>query len=194
VTWRIDRAQLDSATHRWAGLADADGGLSYERVWTAWRSDAAFREFWIESLWEVEFEAYCWECPPVTDRNRSRPFECVFVSSSTLAEMPPEPEAFADYFGPLCQTATFENLGGDALLVVPCPTEPDSEYGHLAQFTRIAPPSRQSALWQAVGEAMASRVGDAPVWLSTAGHGVAWLHIRLDSRPKYYRYAAYRIA
>ncbi|MGI9175867.1 MAG: DUF6940 family protein [Rhodothermales bacterium] len=24
------------------------------------------------------------------------------------------------------------------------------------------------------------------MWLSTAGGGVSWLHVRLDSRPKYY--------
>ena len=27
-----------------------------------------------------------------------------------------------------------------------------------------------------------------PVWLSTSGEGVAWLHFRLDSDPKYYQY------
>ena len=25
-----------------------------------------------------------------------------------------------------------------------------------------------------------------PVWLSTEGSGVPWLHVRMDSRPKYY--------
>ena len=48
------------------------------------------------------------------------------------------------------------------------------------------------ALWQAVGEAMARRVGSKPVWLSTAGAGVSWLHMRLDDRPKYYAHSPYR--
>ena len=30
-----------------------------------------------------------------------------------------------------------------------------------------------------------------PVWLSTSGMGVAWLHFRLDQRPKYYTYRAF---
>ena len=30
-----------------------------------------------------------------------------------------------------------------------------------------------------------------PTWLSTEGSGVPWLHVRLDSRPKYYHHAAY---
>ena len=31
-----------------------------------------------------------------------------------------------------------------------------------------------------------------PVWVSTAGAGVSWLHVRLDDRPKYYGYQPYR--
>jgi len=40
--------------------------------------------------------------------------------------------------------------------------------------------------------AMQSRIGDRVVWLSTAGAGVPWLHVRLDDRPKYYHYGPYR--
>ena len=34
--------------------------------------------------------------------------------------------------------------------------------------------------------------GEAPTWVSTEGSGVAWLHARLDARPKYYHHAPYR--
>ncbi len=42
------------------------------------------------------------------------------------------------------------------------------------------------------GQEMEKRVSDKPVWLSTAGGGVPWLHVRLDNRPKYYSYRPYR--
>ncbi len=29
-------------------------------------------------------------------------------------------------------------------------------------------------------------------WLNTEGGGVAWLHVRIDQRPKYYHYAPYK--
>jgi hypothetical protein len=32
----------------------------------------------------------------------------------------------------------------------------------------------------------------APVWLSTSGLGIYWLHFRLDTVPKYYTYAPYK--
>jgi len=79
-------------------------------------------------------------------------------------------------------------------MVVPCPDDPLSDYGHLAAFLRHSPEPQQHSLWELVGAAMHRRLGPRPVWLSTAGGGVAWLHVRLDDRPKYYGYAPYRNA
>ena len=36
------------------------------------------------------------------------------------------------------------------------------------------------------------RRGASLTWLSTEGSGVPWLHVRMDSSPKYYHYDAYR--
>ena len=192
--WRIDRAQPDRGTHAWTGLTVVERSATFEEVWRAWQSDGAFRDFWIASLREIQFEAYCWECPPVSERNRTRPFECVFVSSPSLARMAPEPGVFAEHFRARQGVARFGNLGGDALLVAPGRSASGSNYGHLAKFVRSAPVDQQHALWQSVGEAMEARLNANPTWLSTAGHGVAWLHVRLDSSPKYYRHAEYRRA
>jgi len=34
--------------------------------------------------------------------------------------------------------------------------------------------------------------GGKTFWVSTSGLGVAWLHVRVDSKPKYYSHEAYR--
>jgi hypothetical protein len=86
----------------------------------------------------------------------------------------------------------FPNLGNDALMVVPCPLAPPSAYAHIGAFVRQAPEAQRHALWKLVGAAMERRLGGKPVWLSTAGAGVSWLHVRLDDRPKYYGYGPYR--
>ena len=65
-------------------------------------------------------------------------------------------------------------------------------YPHLAVFLRKADRQQQRSLWQKTAQEMLRHIGDRPTWLSTAGGGVAWLHIRLDSRPKYYSFAPYR--
>jgi hypothetical protein len=106
----------------------------------------------------------------------------------------PDADAFAEYFGEAATdgVVAFANLGKDAIMVVPCPNGPLSAYGHLAAFVRQAPESQKHALWALVGAAMQRRLSSKPVWLSTAGAGVSWLHVRLDDRPKYYGYRPYR--
>ena len=55
-------------------------------------------------------------------------------ASPALARMRPEPEAFAEHFRSDRAVVTFANLGGDALLVAPCPGPPGTEYSHLGGF------------------------------------------------------------
>ncbi|KAL7488142.1 hypothetical protein ACHAW6_013740 [Cyclotella cf. meneghiniana] len=87
---------------------------------------------------------------------------------------------------------SFENLGGDARLVSPLPQKnvDDANYSHLAAFVRNAPSNQVIEFWT-LGAAqyldvLKQRGGKS--WFSTNGMGVAWLHLRLDSRPKYYSY------
>jgi hypothetical protein len=50
------------------------------------------------------------------------------------------------------------------------------------------------AVWATAARLVRENLGDTPRWLSTAGLGVPWLHLRLDSYPKYYRYRPYTTA
>jgi len=164
---------------------------TFADVLRGWKSDADFRSLFNALLAEVRFTAFRWETPAVTTATVSQPFEFVLLDSPGLARRP-DPEAFAEHFDQAeADVAVFPNLGGDAIMVVPYPVAEPSAYGHLAAFVRLAPESQRHALWQAVAQAMAHRVGVKPVWLSTAGAGVSWLHVRLDDRPKYYGFTPY---
>jgi hypothetical protein len=167
---------------------------TYSDVVDAWRGDSSFRARLSSVLAAAHYSAFRWETPPVTTATARRPFEFVLLDSPGLAHQP-DAGAFADHFDGTSErdVVSFPNLGGDAILVVPRPIAAASAYGHMAAFVRHAPEPQKHALWQAVGEAMASRLGTKPVWLSTAGAGVSWLHVRLDDRPKYYGFAPYRI-
>ena len=77
------------------------------------------------------------------------------------------------------------------MLVVPAPLDACTDYAHLATIVRSAPVSQQCAFWRAVGETVRGSLSDQTLWLSTSGLGVYWLHVRLDSRPKYYTFQAY---
>jgi hypothetical protein len=176
---------------------DLDGSpVSFAEVLRRWRTDPEFRAFFLTLLGDASFAAFRWETPPLTAATAGRPFEFVLLDSPRLARQP-DPRPFAAHLRGHAAShgvVAFANLGADAVLVVPCPVGPDSAYGHLAAFVRQAPEAQRHALWELVGEAMERRLGDRPVWLSTAGAGVAWLHVRLDDRPKYYGHAPYRDA
>jgi hypothetical protein len=164
---------------------------SFGEVIQAWQDDGGFRSLFNSLLADVPYSAFRWETPPVTEGTLSQPFECVILDSPSLARQP-DREAFAEHFENSERTiAVFPNLGRDAVMVVPLPVGDSSAYGHLAAFVRLAPDFQRDELWRSVGEAMAARVGARPVWLSTAGAGVSWLHVRLDGRPKYYGYGPY---
>jgi hypothetical protein len=168
--------------------------LPFAEVLRLWQVDATFRSFFIALLADAPFSALRWETPPVTTASAVRPFEFVLLDSPGLAPRP-DPHAFAAHFSadPADDgVVAFANLGKDALLVVPCPRGPLTAYGHLAAFARQAPQPQQHALWRTVGQAAEQRLGPAPLWLSTAGAGVSWLHVRLDKRPKYYAYQPYK--
>ena len=72
------------------------------------------------------------------------------------------------------------------------PRTNEDAYGHFAFFLRKVPALQIEALWQIIASRVLEMVSDRPIWLSTAGGGVAWLHIQIDSPPKYYGDAPYR--
>ncbi len=123
------------------------------------------------------------------------PFECVAVDSPALRDLTADRGPFGarvDARATRDGIAAFHNLGRDARLLAPCANGAPSAYAHLAVFVRHGPIDQRCALWARVGAAMAEHVGREPLWLSTSGLGVRWLHVRLDRQPKYYSHAPYR--
>lgn len=172
-------------------------------------------QHFLQSLRACPYSAFFFETPPVSTLTfSSRPFEYVLIDSPALVRVTnsPTPEAFAEYIGAGAGTAkvvTFENLGRDAVLVVPCQAGPDpTVFSHLAQYSRHAPPEQQLQLWRDAAQALTSKVQEGSTgsssssrggrprsfWLSTSGLGVYWLHLRLDTRPKYYNWLPYKEA
>ncbi len=170
--------------------------VTYSEVIELWQKNKAFRSFFSSLLAYAPFSAYFWETPPITLSTVNKAFEFVLVDSPQLARVHPDSSSFRQYFQSATlgeEVITFPNLGRDALLVVPCPTAEMSAYPHIASFVREAPQSQQQALWQSVGLVIQQKLNDQPIWVSTSGNGVYWLHIRLDSKPKYYTFKPYKV-
>jgi len=153
----------------------------------------------IDVLKASKYKAFFWETKGVTAQNAStKNFEFVMVDAPSLfsfADKNPNPSAFAKQLdGCAKDGCQFSNLGGDASLIAPrkLPNVALHAYSHLAAFIEKAPPSQIAKVLQLAAQAYHKRLlqkdNTKPVWFSTSGMGIAWLHFRLDSRPKYYTY------
>lgn len=191
--WAADVESLSDGRVRRYCILRGGAPVGYGDVLRCWEADRDFRTFFVGLLADAPPGAFRWETPPVTAATLGRPFEFVLLDAPGLDRTPDRP-AFDEHFRtapPGATVVTFPNLSGDAVLVVPLPAADPGAYVHLARFVRDAPDAQRHDLWRAVGAAMRARVGERPVWLSTAGAGVAWLHVRLDQSPKYYGHWPY---
>jgi hypothetical protein len=173
-----------------------DEQLNYADFLSHLQDNETFRAFYIDLLSDIPFRAWQWETPAVTASTLKQPFEFV-VHNSPGIDLPPDYGPFRQYFEELDSDETiavFDNLGKDAKLIAPAPHPNKLNYSHIGIFTDLAPKEQQHALWKTVGRVTDDLISAKPLWLNTAGGGVAWLHVRLDSRPKYYRHKPYTSA
>lgn len=191
--WAAQTRQFNNGQTSIISITQYSSPISYGTVIYGWQYEQDFRDFFIDLTSTIPFASFRWETPAITKKSTGQPFECAVIPNPGLARNPDQ-QTFRQHFQVDQPTVTFPNLGQDAVLVVPCPLRPSDDYSHLGAFIRNAPKSQQHELWKAVGNAMANRLDNSAVWLSTAGGGVAWLHVRLDNTPKYYHYLPYRSA
>jgi hypothetical protein len=168
-----------------------DEPVSFRNYLEWLEQDQEFASWYTNLLDATDFEAFFWEHPPICNANLDSDMEFVLLDSPTLARMRPDPAPFEAHFGSGGEIVTFRSLGGDAILIAPTPSGSHAAYCHLAAFVRGAPMSELRDLWRETGRAMRESISDRNLWLSTSGLGVSWLHIRLDSYPKYYQHRPY---
>ena len=155
--------------------------------------DQGFASWFTHLLAAADYDAFFWEHPPLSDANIDSEVEFVLLDSPALARLGPNPEPFSAHFERHREgeIVSFRSLGGDAVLLAPRPAGSLGACAHLAAFVRQASQSQIENLWRETGRAMRENLSERKLWLSTSGLGVSWLHIRLDSYPKYYQHRPY---
>merc|ERR1711948_207422 len=147
-------------------------------------------------LKKAPFEAFYWECAPVS-RSGKEKFEFVVMDAPSLRRIDANPQPFAEHLAEVSGqpvTRTFASLSGDAWLVAPAnATGRPADYPHLAALLRgRAPSSQVQETWAELGRAIASQLQQHEmVWVSTNGDAVAWTHLRVCASPKYYKWSDY---
>lgn len=197
IPWTAHRQPIATPPGEKVRIVAGGRALTFAGALAGWREDEAFRAFTLATLAASPYGAVFWEMPPIRRGALDRPYEYVAVPSAALERIRPDPTDFRARLtapGEPATVRTFPNLSGDALLVAPAPIAGAEAYGHIAAFARLAPIGQGHELLFAVAGGITTILGrsDRPLWVSTAGLGVPWLHVRLDSRPKYYTHAPYR--
>ena len=192
--WTVQREVVRAEFSERLVIARGDRRLTFADVFAGWRTNEGLRTLFCTTIVAAPYPAFLWEMPPIRRGHTDAPYECMLIRSDALARMAPDSDAFESQFGKGdAEVATFPNLGRDAVLVAPRIIGPPENYAHLAAFMRAAPATQQHALLRALGNASEEFLYnyDRRIWISTSGLGIAWLHIRLDIRPKYYQHQPY---
>ena len=192
IRWEVKSELLENGSVTKYKIFEADSQMTFLNVLEKWASSETFRDFYNKILADSIYKGFFWETPPQTKNAINQPFEFVLVKSRRLPEVKADQRPFSEHFNTKKLVISFPNLGGDAQLVVPTPQAKDEAYSHLAKFIRDAPDAQKHQLWIMVSKYYLKNLNDSPRWLSTAGLGVYWLHLRIDSRPKYYNYMPYK--
>lgn len=190
--WSIIQIELSNNTCKYRML-QADQVISFGEWIQFLKESDEFILFFNDVLAASKYEAYFWEVKPVTQKRLGDIFEFVLVESTFLAKIKADNSDFKSYFNPGESVVAFPNLGKNAQLIVPIEMNNRDDYAHIANFVRNATKPQICAFWKRVGEEYEKALGAERKWLSTSGLGVYWLHVRIDSRPKYYQHLEYKI-
>lgn len=175
-------------------LYQDDAPLAFEDLFDLLEHDLAFGRWYTRLLADSRDDAFFWEHPPLCTATYDDPAQFVLIDGPALVALQPDPRPFERQFTAVGHddVVSFPNLGGDAVLVAPRPIGSPLVYAHLAAFIRQGPPDQVLNTWQRTARVVRENLNEQPTWLSTAGLGVPWLHLRLDQRPKYYRFEPFR--
>ncbi|NES83832.1 MAG: hypothetical protein F6K10_21815 [Moorea sp. SIO2B7] len=191
IKWKYSFDELSEGKIREYRIFRGGESLSYIEMLEELRTSIDFRTFYNSLLNKCPFKAFRWENRLITTETKEREYTFVLVDSPSL-ERRLDKTSFKEFLKPRDDVATFPSLRKDATMIIPTEPSQCEGYGHLASFVRNAPNYVTDMLWKVVSEEVIKRIGREPIWLSTAGGGVSWLHVRIDTRPKYYQYTPYK--
>ena len=144
----------------------------------------------------LDWDGVLFECKPFKwNKSVSEQVEFRIIKDESFRNRHQDADKYAQYFNESCQpgvegAVSFKSPSGTTL-VAPCPASESGTtvFTHLKVFLRTASPNQKILILQKLGSELEKFGKSAPnrkVWLSTHGHGVFWLHLRVSFLPLYY--------
>ncbi len=174
--------------------------FSWKSIFDLVNINKSFVQSLINILYSNPFDEYLLEFSPVSFSTLdSTVFEFVIIKTSGFGV-----NAEIDTFKPndldtnSNEIKVFPNLSGDSILISPCynKTKNIDDYIHIGRFIKSSIDSEQkNKLFDTMFAVYKKELEKTPnknLWLSTHGKGVAWLHLRIDPKPKYISWQNYK--
>jgi hypothetical protein len=202
VTFSVVPSPLECDTWELRALYVDGEPVAADRAFGALSNSEQAAESLCEALRSPELPgAVFFEVRPYSASTFSERFEAVLLSAPALLELAEDAAPFSVHMKEAgdASVAMFPTIGNDATLFVPTKRPGFGPYTHLMAFMHNAPNDQRVDLVRWVASAYYSKLSDArnvgvdyPLWLSTAGLGVSYLHVRIDTHPKYYKTARFK--
>jgi len=158
------------------------------------QTDLSFIGVVNDSIMAIPLTAYYYESPPINNANISKPYFFVAVETK-FKSINANKSTFDEHFKK-CRdhVVSFLNLSKDAELVVPCPEKGSIEgvtlwekFLYLKKYIINASEDSKNQFWKKIGLISAKMIDQGnTIYLKTHGHGVPYIHFRIQTTPKYY--------
>lgn len=184
--WHFDRVPWIGGEGYWLILNGENQAIHWDQVF---EFTGSFVDAWIRALSQIPYDKY------YVEFDSDNPVRVLIAKAgdelSNIADRTPFEDKIANATSR--DFITFLNLSGDGYLVVPLPKSSVINYANISTFTRTADIDTQKDFWNFVIDVYRKRLSLRPnksskLWLSTHGTGVKWLHVRIDTAPKYYHF------
>ncbi len=167
--------------------------VKFDEFFSLLATNENFRNDIINIFKESNFKYAYWEFPPYYNVTSQNLAEFSLIKSSSFGNA--NSKSFEEHFkGKLDNDiVSFYNLSGDTKLVTINSTDLKNQtFCHIMEFMLHALHKTKHELLTKIGEEMLKFTNSKnKIYLSTHGHGVPWLHIRICNKPKYYTNSAY---
>jgi hypothetical protein len=192
--WIYKEIKLNPESSKYAFFNEKEEPVSFADFFAGLSEYSRSRSIVLDALNSCLYLGMRWEFPAMTFNKLNDPCEFVLINCPALLRKPANSSAFKKYFKRGVNVVSFPNLGGDSTLVV-CQINVKDEYAHLKSYLSQANEEQTHDFLKTISFEFLKKVNKSksPLWLNTAGLGVSWLHMRIDTRPKYYWHKPYKL-
>jgi hypothetical protein len=131
---------------------------------------------------------FFYETSPIT-KDMKEKYQALFIECDSLEQIDEDYSSFNQHIEKAedQNVTSFYNLSKSAYLIIPIPRK-NKQFTTIKDFIDNASERQQKNFWKEVAKSIVMMLEKHDkVWVSTHGLGVPYLHIRIDTNPKYYQ-------